>query len=134
MKTGQIIDYRNQPGVIPVMVGTPCSDGAGSFGMAVPSTGGPTQSNADGDWAGTLQYPGGSLPLVLHINPSGSTMESPSQGGSWPANVTVSGNNISFTVNTPQVKASYKGTIQGTEMKGTYSQNGSNLPLTFTKQ
>src|SRR5687767_12434509 len=38
------------------------------------------QSTVDGDWEGTLRFPGGSLPLVLHINLNGdSTVDSPSQ-------------------------------------------------------
>jgi hypothetical protein len=92
------------------------------------------QSNADGDWAGTLTFPGGSLPLVLHISLSGaSTMDSPSQNANgMPTNVTVNGSNIQFTV--PSVGASFKGTLTSTEIKGTFSQNGGNLPLTLTKQ
>jgi len=92
------------------------------------------QSNANGDWAGTLTFPGGSLPLVLHINLSGSSsMDSPTQNANgMPTNVTVKGKEIRFTV--PSVGASFQGTLQGTEMKGTFSQNGGNLPLSLTRQ
>jgi hypothetical protein len=93
---------------------------------AAPSPGNPT-----GDWQGTLTFPG--VPLVFHINPEGSsTLDSPSQGfNSVPMIVTATGTNLQTDISAAQ--ASYSGTLQGQEIKGTFLQFGRGLPLTLSK-
>jgi hypothetical protein len=47
-RTGQTIDYAGQPGVTAIAAGTQCSDGAGSYGVAVAAAGLPAPAGAMG--------------------------------------------------------------------------------------
>jgi hypothetical protein len=89
-------------------------------------------AGVNGDWQGALTFP--KLPLVLHIDlGGGSTCDSPNQGYyKVPMTVTADGKHFQFTVPTPGM--SFDGTIQGSEIKGIFSQSGGNLPLTFIRQ
>jgi hypothetical protein len=86
----------------------------------------------NGDWQGALTFP--ALPLVLHVDlVGGSTCDSPDQGFyKVPMTVTVAGKHFQFTASTPGI--SFDGTIEGSEIKGIFSQYGGNLPLTFIRK
>jgi len=111
-----IIGIFSQKGTMPLTL-TRMGDGGGGV---------------NGDWQGALTFP--KVPLVLHVNlAGGSTCDSPDQGYfGVPMNVTVDGKRFQFTVPAPGM--SFDGTIQGSEIKGIYSQSGGNVPLTFIKQ
>jgi len=87
--------------------------------------------DATGDWQGTLTYP--SIPLIFHIDPDGaSSIDIPSQGfNAVPMTVTATGKTLQADIAAAQ--ASYSGTLQGQEIKGTFLQFGRGLPLTLSK-
>jgi len=132
-KAGQTIDFGKDPGVIPAMIGAPCSDGTGSFGMAVPSssTSGSASSGVQGDWLGTLQQ--WNLAITMHLAAGGTgTADGPSQNAfGMPLQYSVSGNKVNLSI--PSVGATFSATVSGSQMNGTFSQNGQNVPLTLTK-
>jgi hypothetical protein len=96
------------------------------------TVGGGNPGNINGDWQGTLTFPG--VPLVLHIKLGGdSTCDSPTQGYySVPMNVTSDGSTFQFDV--PAAGMHFSGTVQGAEINGIFSQSGGSLPLRFVKQ
>jgi hypothetical protein len=91
----------------------------------------PQPGGLQGDWQGTLQGP--NLPIVFHLGGAGSgTADSPSQSANgMPLSYSVNGNAITITI--PSVSATYRATVNGSQMSGTFSQNGQNLPLTMNK-
>jgi hypothetical protein len=136
-QAGRVVDFSNQAGAVPAMVGSQCSDGAGSFGMAVPPATAVSSSlgstGLQGDWKGTLATPGGNLPLVFHLSASGvGTADSPSQNA-FGMPLLYSLNATKPTISIPSVGASYAPTVNGNQMSGTFSQNGGSLQLTLTK-
>jgi hypothetical protein len=132
-KAGSVIDYSNQPGVVPAMVGSQCTDGVGSYGMAVPSSASPGSNAVEDKWQGTLSMPQGSLAVVFHLAAGGvGVADSPNQNVfGMPLQHSLTGNHINISV--PSVGASYVATVNGNQMSGTFSQNGGNFPLTLTK-
>jgi hypothetical protein len=91
-----------------------------------------------GDWQGTIRTGMGELRLVLHVakNPDGifkALIDSPDQGapGVPIDSITFEGNKLRFT--SAPLKATYEGTLKGTDfIKGDWTQ-GSKLPLDFKK-
>jgi len=130
-KNGQIIDFGNRPGVVPAMVGAQCTDGAGSFGMAVPSSASATSSAIQGDWQGTLQN--WNLPIVLHLGAGGvGTADSPRQNAfGMPLQHSLNGDRINISI--PSVAATYSATLRGSRISGTFAQRGQNVPLRLSK-
>ncbi len=90
----------------------------------------PGQNNLTGDWSGTLSFPGARLRLVFHITESenGPTtiIESVDQQNAMiPAETTVDGNSITFTVENLNVE--YVATIQGDIIVGEFTQFGNRM-------
>ncbi len=90
----------------------------------------------EGSWKGELEFQGMKLPLILNIKKNGSlyssTMDSPKQGAKdIPVDKTDFVNNeLSFEQK--MLGATYKGKLANGKIEGTFSQNGMQLPLTFT--
>ncbi len=90
----------------------------------------------EGSWKGEMEFQGMKLPLILNIKKSGSlyssTMDSPKQGAKdIPVDKTDFVNNeLSFEQK--MLGATYKGKLANGKIEGTFSQNGIQLPLTFT--
>ncbi|HKD81856.1 MAG TPA: M23 family metallopeptidase [Candidatus Angelobacter sp.] len=92
----------------------------------------------EGSWQGTLDAGSAKLRLVLTITKSGGEykgiLESVDQGATIPAEkVTVNGDKL--RADFPRVNGFYEGTLnkQGTEIAGSWTQNGGTLPLAFKR-
>ncbi|WP_294323158.1 alpha/beta fold hydrolase [uncultured Chryseobacterium sp.] len=92
--------------------------------------------NIEGSWKGELEFQGMQLPLILNIKKNGSvyssTMDSPKQGAKdIPVDKTnFISNELSFEQK--MLGATYKGKLTNGKIEGIFSQNGMQLPLTFT--
>jgi hypothetical protein len=130
-KAGQTIDFANQPGAVAAMVGSQCTDGTGSYGMAVPSSASAGSNAVDDEWLGTLSMSQGNLEVEFRLAAGGvGVVDSPSQNVfGMPLHYTLTGNHINISI--PSVRASYAATVNGNHMSGTLSQNGVNFPLTL---
>lgn len=90
-----------------------------------------------GTWKGDLDVMGSKLPLVLHIEKTDSgyisTMDSPAQGamGLKVATTEVSGENLNFKM--PDLGLSYAGKLKENTIQGTFTQYGTELPLTLSR-
>ena len=107
------------------------SQGMTTLPLSLTKTGG-GGGGGNGDWQGQLIFP--PLPVVFHIDVDGaSTCDSPSQpnANGMHVDVTVTGNNVQFNV--PSVLATFYGTLHGTQIDGTFSQHGLNVPLTLVE-
>lgn len=98
-------------------------------------------SPLDGIWLGTLHAGGAALRIQMHVKSDSvgqeyCSLDSLDQGsmGIGCSNVIFSSNNVSFDV--PAVKGRFEGMLSadGDALAGTWSQNGSALPLTLTRQ
>ncbi|MFY7729172.1 MAG: alpha/beta hydrolase family protein [Flavobacterium sp.] len=91
-----------------------------------------------GDWFGLLSIPGTKLHINLHIKKADkgytATMDSPDQGanGLPVTTITIENNTLDFSI--PAGGISYKGTVEGKSIKGTFTQNGYNIPLDFGRE
>ncbi|WP_294286818.1 alpha/beta fold hydrolase [uncultured Chryseobacterium sp.] len=90
----------------------------------------------EGSWKCELEFQGMKLPLILNIKKNGSlyssTMDSPKQGAKdIPVDKTDFVNN-EFSFEQKMLGANYKGKLAKGKIEGTFSQNGMQLPLTFT--
>jgi len=91
-----------------------------------------------GDWHGLLKFPGGQFPIDFHVTKTATgytaTMDSPDQGAMGiPVTTTIFENNI-LVFAIPEGNLSYKGTLEGTTVKGTFSQNGGNVPMDLSRE
>ena len=91
----------------------------------------------NGKWTGNIQVQTYSIPLVLNIeqNEQGVTvsLDSPEQQAfGIKAKATVNGEKLNVDV--PEIGASYKATLKGNTLDGTFSQMGFSLPLTMTRE
>lgn len=94
--------------------------------------------NFEGKWTGNLKLPSMSLRVVFKIskidkNSYTAILNSPDQTDQdIPVDkVTVQGDKISLSIKL--IGGSYKGKMSGSNIEGTWSQNGSSLPLSFSK-
>jgi uncharacterized protein len=91
-----------------------------------------------GNWAGVLRFPQGNLRIILHISGSDSdldaTADSPDQNatGLPVDSIARSGQTLRFAMN--RLNARFEGTIAGDTIRGTFNQNGSDVPLTLQRQ
>ncbi|HEX7295605.1 MAG TPA: alpha/beta hydrolase [Pyrinomonadaceae bacterium] len=96
------------------------------------------QVKPEGDWRGTLDAGTAKLDLVLHIirkdGALSATVDSPDQGatGLTVDSITVTGKVLRFEMKS--LGADYEGTFTGDgKIEGEFRQQGSKLPLTFTR-
>ena len=93
-------------------------------------------ANFNGSWKGTLDAGPFPLTIVFNIQQTAEgvaiTWDSPDQGAyGLPATATISGNELN--VDLPKSYASYKGTLVGDTLDGTFTQGG-NAPLRMTRK
>ncbi|HEX4136395.1 MAG TPA: hypothetical protein VHY84_17405 [Bryobacteraceae bacterium] len=88
--------------------------------------------SVQGEWKGTLVLPKSQQPIVYHLGPGGTgTLDQPRAFLlGIPLQYSVTGGQISIVF--PTAAATYTATVEGNQMSGTVSQNGSNYPLTVT--
>lgn len=84
-----------------------------------------------GSWKGELDVQGIKLPLVFHFTDKGCTMDSPAQNvRGIPTQTVVKGDSV--TVEIAMIGARFEGVNKGTEIAGTFTQQGIAFPLTLT--
>ena len=86
----------------------------------------------NGDWEGIIQPI--NYPIVFHIHLDGkSTADNPQNHTyGYLTTVTVEGSIVRVEMLAAEMK--FEGTLQSSQLKGTYTQLGSNWPLTLTKK
>lgn len=91
-----------------------------------------------GTWYGFLELPGGKLRIVFHISEKEgvyhTTMDSPDQGAKDIPTAGTTLKNADLDIQIPNLKAKYAGTVSGTEIKGTFTQFNSPLPLNLSRE
>jgi len=91
-----------------------------------------------GSWAGVLNFPQGTLRIVLNISGKDddlrATADSPDQNayGMPVDSMSRSGQRLTFAM--PRLNARFEGTIGDGEIRGTFSQNGADVPLRLQKR
>lgn len=86
-----------------------------------------------GAWSGAIEVQGIKLDMVLNLDDTDPTLDVPTQGAKGiPAQLTREGDG-SFTFDVAAIRASYKGTLKGDAIEGTFTQNGMNFPMKLTK-
>ncbi len=90
----------------------------------------------NGSWSGVVNVGPQSLTIVFNIQQTGDgvdiTWDSPDQGAfGLPATATISGNELNVDI--PASRASYKGTLEGETLKGTFTQMGYGFTLNMTR-
>jgi dipeptidyl aminopeptidase/acylaminoacyl peptidase len=90
-----------------------------------------------GDWKGALNVQGMEMELIFHISDAdgtySTTVDVPLQGASgFPIETTQFENN-QLTLASAQLGLTYKGTLTGTSIEGSFEQAGMSLPLSLTK-
>lgn len=85
----------------------------------------------EGSWNGELNVMGNKVPLVFNFSTNGCTIDSPSQGvNGIQAEKTVKDDGT-ISVKVGMIGATFEGKMTDGEIKGTYVQNGFQLPLTL---
>ena len=86
-----------------------------------------------GAWSGAIEVQGIKIDMVLNLDDTSPTLDVPTQGAKGiPAQLTREGDG-SFTFEVAAIRASYKGTLKGDAIEGTFTQNGMNFPMKLTK-
>jgi len=90
-----------------------------------------------GDWKGALNVQGTNMDLIFHIAENNgnysATMDVPIQGATGiTIDSTVFSNN-QLSLSSSKLHLSYKGTLAGDSIAGTFEQGGMSLPLTLSK-
>ena len=90
-----------------------------------------------GDWKGALSVGGMSMELVIHITESdgtySATLDVPMQGAAGINIETVKFESGQLLLSSSLLSLSYKGTLVGETIEGTFEQGGMSLPLNFSK-
>lgn len=86
-----------------------------------------------GSWSGTLDIMGNKLPLVFHISKTdtiySSKMDSPAQGALGLPTTSTSFADNKLVVTSTGLGITYRGTLQGDSVFGTFTQGGMSFPL-----
>ncbi|MDR2682392.1 MAG: S9 family peptidase, partial [Dysgonamonadaceae bacterium] len=90
-----------------------------------------------GDWKGTLDVQGMKLEIIFHISEAdgaySATLDVPLQGAAGIPFETVQFEDNQLTIALSQMQLSYKGTLAGETIEGSFEQGGMTLPLTLAK-
>ena len=90
-----------------------------------------TANAQEGAWNGELDVMGTKLPLVFNFTTNGCTMDSPAENAKGiPAEKTVTDDGT-IKIKVGMIGATFEGKMANGEIKGTFTQNGSPLPLTL---
>lgn len=84
-----------------------------------------------GTWHGKISVQGIEIPLVFHFEAGGCTIDSPSQGVKGIPAVKSMKEDGTLRVDIKTINASYEGKMEENIIKGTFTQNGFQLPLTL---
>lgn len=85
----------------------------------------------NGAWNGKITIQGMELPLVFNFAPNGCTLDSPSQGVKGiPAEKSMAADGT-IKVDIKAIGASFEGKMEENSIKGTFTQNGFQFPLTL---
>lgn len=85
----------------------------------------------NGAWNGKITIQGIELPLVFNFTPNGCTLDSPSQGVKGiPAEKSMAADGT-IKVDIKAIGASFEGKMEENSIKGTFTQNGFQFPLTL---
>ena len=109
------------------------------IGLSYPVLGQTPAKDFEGSWQGTLEAGGAKLRLVLTVTKSdagayGGKLDSLDQGASIPIDaITVNVDAVRLEIKSPAIV--YEATLNKdrTELTGTFTQGGQNLPLTFKR-
>ncbi|MDR3133043.1 MAG: S9 family peptidase [Prevotellaceae bacterium] len=110
-----------------------------AFAVMLFSTGMTTKQTPDiaGDWKGVLNVQGVNMELIFHITGNDSaystTMDVPLQGAAGIAIDKTGFVNDELILSSTQLQLSFKGTLAGETIEGTFEQGGMTLPLTLAK-
>ncbi len=85
----------------------------------------------NGTWNGAIQANGGELVLLFHIADGECTLEVPAQGANLPAELGIE--NGSLKIDIPMVGAKYSGVYMIGSIMGTFTQHGTEFPLTLKR-
>ncbi|MGM9699079.1 MAG: alpha/beta hydrolase [Prevotella sp.] len=90
-----------------------------------------TANAQEGAWTGEIEVQGVKLPLVFNFDSEGCSLDSPSQGakGIKAEKELLDGGRIRIKV--PMAAADFEGTMEGSSIKGTFTQNGMSFPMTL---
>ncbi|GHT03971.1 peptidase [Bacteroidia bacterium] len=90
-----------------------------------------------GDWKGALNVQGMEMEVIFHISEAdgayATTLDVPLQGASEIPVETTQFENNQLTLASAQLGLTYKGTLSGTTIEGSFEQAGMTLPLNLTK-
>lgn len=85
-----------------------------------------------GAWSGNLEVRGMRIPLVFHLDPAGSTVDSPAQGAKGIPVQVNNGDEGAVSISIPLIGASFNGKYANDRIEGTYTQAGASFPLILT--
>ena len=98
---------------------------------------GSTHAQISGDWKGTLNVQGMEMELIFHITETdgaySATLDVPLQGAAGINIETVAFDGDQVTISSAMLQASYKGTLAGETIEGTFEQAGMSFPLNLEK-
>ena len=113
----------------------------GDAKLVVPTTSPAVSKELEGDWAGAIETPNGTLNLLVHFKNQPdktvlATMDSPDQGAKDMKLNDVVEKDLAVEFKLKIAGGSYKGTLnkEGTEMTGEWSQGGGTVPLKLKKK
>jgi dipeptidyl aminopeptidase/acylaminoacyl peptidase len=90
-----------------------------------------------GDWKGTLNVQGMELELIFHLLEDGgvysATLDVPLQGAAGIPVETVGWEDNRLSMVLPQLQASYRGTLAGDMLEGTFEQGDMSFPLNLSR-
>lgn len=93
--------------------------------------------NIVSDWKGTLEVQGMKMEMIFHISEKQgvytTTMDVPMQGAAGIPIEKTEFENGKLSLSSTAMKMSYKGTLKGDKIEGTYSQAGQQLPLNLVR-
>lgn len=89
------------------------------------------QSGLAGSWNGVLTFAGNELTVVLHIDPAGSTMDSPDQGAYDIPAVLKELTDAKVNIEVPSVGASFEANLMFGLLVGKFKQSGIEIPLSL---
>lgn len=126
-----VIGVMMDPSSAPAPAPAPVPEAAPTPAPVVAAPPPPPPPELQGDWRGTLVTPKVRIPLAFHFTSGGAgTVDSPSQKKlGTPVQYSINGGQA--TISIPSVGATYTAPADPNQMAGTFSQQGTNLPLTL---
>ena len=90
-----------------------------------------------GDWHGSLEVPGATLPLIFHITETdgslSATLDSPAQGATGIPVDTVTFEDGHVTLHVNAIGGGYEGDLSNDTLRGSWSQSGMSFDLTLER-